>query len=220
MPPETRKVREFARREQDILRVAAELFGAEGERTISMEKLAGEVGVSVGTIYQHFKNKNEIYAHLFIEKDLERLRHISNIDRTLPVLQQIRVLARNYVDFYFENPLAYRVLVDFERRAAFEKLGPELSAKVKRQRELGMEFTENILRRALEQGAIPNMPPAFAGCASWALFHGSLELMLAQYFDGKIDDWHAYFSFAEDLLIAGLVGYTNSSLVNAKVLAN
>ena len=61
----TRKQREIRDREAQILEVAREhLLGGGGYLGLSMDRIAAEMEYSKGTIYQHFRNKEEILIAL------------------------------------------------------------------------------------------------------------------------------------------------------------
>ena len=77
MQKEPRKVREFRRREQEILDTALKLFLEQGEDSVTVEMIADAVCIGKGTIYKHFKSKAEIYLRLMLdyERDLNELLH-------------------------------------------------------------------------------------------------------------------------------------------------
>ncbi|MHA1134916.1 MAG: TetR/AcrR family transcriptional regulator [Candidatus Thorarchaeota archaeon] len=51
-----------------ILEAAYELFAEKGYRGSSMREIAERSGIKAGSIYNHFKNKEEIFEAVFIEK--------------------------------------------------------------------------------------------------------------------------------------------------------
>ncbi|PHS14133.1 MAG: TetR family transcriptional regulator [Blastopirellula sp.] len=63
----TRKQREIQQREMQILEVSRRMLGDRGYLWLSMDRVAEEMEYSKGTIYQHFKNKEEIILALAIE---------------------------------------------------------------------------------------------------------------------------------------------------------
>ena len=74
-----RKIREFERREQDILSAALELFAGERWESVTVTQIARQAGIGKGTVYKHFASKDEIYARLaldFFNGLLERSRQI------------------------------------------------------------------------------------------------------------------------------------------------
>src|SRR4029079_14052764 len=51
-------------RRSDILRVALRLFNERGTAEVSTNHIAAELGISVGNLYWHFKDKKEIVIAL------------------------------------------------------------------------------------------------------------------------------------------------------------
>jgi AcrR family transcriptional regulator len=63
----SRKQREILDREQLILRTAREIFRTRGYLGLNMNRVAEELQYAKGTIYQHFKNKEEIILAMAAE---------------------------------------------------------------------------------------------------------------------------------------------------------
>jgi len=59
-----RKQQEIQQREKDILRVAARMFLEEGYHGLNMDQIAQEIGCSKGTVYGHFRNKEDILMEM------------------------------------------------------------------------------------------------------------------------------------------------------------
>jgi AcrR family transcriptional regulator len=64
MGPETRKQREIQRREAQILDVARRMLAEEGYLKLNMDRIAREIEYAKGTVYQHFRNKEDIVLAL------------------------------------------------------------------------------------------------------------------------------------------------------------
>ncbi|WP_163024961.1 TetR/AcrR family transcriptional regulator, partial [Pseudomonas viridiflava] len=77
MQKEPRKVREFRRREQEILDTALKLFLEQGEDSVTVEMIADAVGIGKGTIYKHIKCRARIYMRVMLdyERDWRELLH-------------------------------------------------------------------------------------------------------------------------------------------------
>lgn len=73
MPTSTRKQREIAEREQLVLDVAAHMLVERGYLGMTMDRIAAATEYSKGTIYQHFRNKEEILAALAVESAERRV---------------------------------------------------------------------------------------------------------------------------------------------------
>ena len=64
----TRKEREALMHRQEILNAALELFTKNGLHNVTMNQIAIESEYSVGTLYNFFKNKEELYKELIVNK--------------------------------------------------------------------------------------------------------------------------------------------------------
>ena len=70
----TRKQREIAEREEQILRLARPILLREGYQALSMDRLATLMEYAKGTLYNHFPNKEEIVIALAVESMELRFR--------------------------------------------------------------------------------------------------------------------------------------------------
>ena len=63
----SRKQREIEEREAKILQVARQILASEGYIKLNMDRIAAEIEYAKGTVYQHFRNKEDIIVALDIE---------------------------------------------------------------------------------------------------------------------------------------------------------
>lgn len=63
----TPKQREIHLRKQQTLDVARAIFRDRGYLGLNMDRVASEMGISKGTLYQHFKNKEEVLLAMAVE---------------------------------------------------------------------------------------------------------------------------------------------------------
>jgi AcrR family transcriptional regulator len=148
-----------ARREA-ILDVARDVFLEEGYATASMSAIAARLGGSKGTLYNYFKNKEELFAayvvrHCAWQRDamFEISAEVDDIRATL-----IKV-GRTYLsivlsDFSLSN---FRVIVAEAQRTpaighAFYETGPKS----------GAELLGGILERAADRGQLKVSDPVHA----------------------------------------------------------
>jgi len=134
-----RKIREFERREQEILSAALELFSGERWESVTVTQIAKRVDIGKGTVYKHFASKDEIYARLaldFFNGLLERSHQIPLGDD--PVAN-MRKAFRDALFYHLEhqeyaNVRQYVFRAGFWERLsktyveAFEKLDAEFGA--------------------------------------------------------------------------------------------
>jgi len=78
----TRKERQHEQSRQEILAAALDLFSEKGFHTVSMQQVAEKAGFAVGTLYNFFSGKEELFAAL-MRLCAERVAEV-----VLPILDQ------------------------------------------------------------------------------------------------------------------------------------
>ncbi|MGN0712926.1 MAG: TetR/AcrR family transcriptional regulator [Anaerovoracaceae bacterium] len=94
-----RIVKEAAERRNEILDVAERLFCTKGYDSTSTNDILAEIGIARGTLYYHFKNKEDILDGMIDRVLDEVIRKAGSIalDESVPVLERLTrtVLAAN-----------------------------------------------------------------------------------------------------------------------------
>ncbi len=60
-----------------ILQLSLQLFNERGERSVTTNHIAAELGMSPGNLYYHFRNKNEIIKELMEQYQAETLEMLA-----------------------------------------------------------------------------------------------------------------------------------------------
>lgn len=113
-----RRLREFARREGEILQAALSLFNGDDWEQVTIDKIAAKAEIGKGTVYKHFVSKDEIYARLAIRQDQDLLATLLDVDKTVPVLDQLKTFITHYWS-QTDLDTAARNLAQFCSREAF-----------------------------------------------------------------------------------------------------
>ncbi len=107
----TRSLEDIRLMREKVAQAAALLFRDEGYASVSMRRLAREVGCTPMTLYAYFDSKADILSHLWegvygdLFADLTRLaREIED-----PALR-LGAVANHYVDFWVRHPELYRLV--------------------------------------------------------------------------------------------------------------
>jgi AcrR family transcriptional regulator len=100
------------------LTAAREILAAEGVRALNARRVAGEIGVAVGTLYNLFENFDEVILTL----NLETLEALEQAFTALPPLTPdpeaaILTIAEAYLDFTDANRNRWASLLEFKTAA-------------------------------------------------------------------------------------------------------
>lgn len=126
--PDDAKARTRAR----ILRAATELFIQRGYRATSVDEVAKQAGVAKGTVYLHFKNKNDLMYEAIVHEKMQLFPPFQTLLRTV---HEPAARLRGYVELALLSmhraPLTRRLVSgDREMFLVIEELPPERRAQI------------------------------------------------------------------------------------------
>lgn len=165
-----------------ILDVTRGLLIQQGLTQLSIRMIARAVGCSVGSIYFHFKNKDEL-IHALIEEGFDKL--VALQDATEAAItdprSRLSALCRNYYNFALSNPEYYEIMFTLkpERMARYPA---EKYRKARRSVEVVSRAVEAYSRQ--QQTNVPH--PYLAAHLIWCFMHGIVTLMQARRIDRSI----------------------------------
>ena len=117
-----------------ILQISLQLFNERGERAVTTNHIAAELGISPGNLYYHFRNKQEIIKELMEQYQKETLDMLSlPDDRIVNANDKIRyfqVLSSQLWEYRFLHRDVYHLI---ENNDDFRKLYPRFAGKVMQQ---------------------------------------------------------------------------------------
>ncbi|MFZ1890458.1 MAG: helix-turn-helix domain-containing protein [Candidatus Binataceae bacterium] len=178
------KVRERRREQNDaradrIMAAAARVFVRHGVENATMEMIAREAKVAVGTIYLHFASRDEVYLNLRADRGQQLgLGYREVRARSLAPLDEIRMLAQVYIEYLDESadpilvsePTPYYEIRKRLRRSseirAFDR-GSKISYEV-------FHLFEGSVKRAFDGGLITDpLGPTGVTIAIWSILNGA-----------------------------------------------
>lgn len=119
---------------QRILQTSLALFNQRGERVVTTNHIAAELGISSGNLYYHFKNKQAIIRELFEQYQQDTLSLLAlPEDRELTPADKIRyfqVLSQQLWLYRFLHRDVYHLI---ESIADFQELYPRFACQIMRQ---------------------------------------------------------------------------------------
>jgi AcrR family transcriptional regulator len=150
-PPKKQRLRDKRpERYQELLRVATRVLATEGYAAMNVNRIAEEAGVGVGTLYNYFDDKDDLFlacveAAAAIDLQLKQER----IDLEQPVVEVLRTIFRVDQELTVADPDGQRLL-----RSVFYGINSHLPVgKVAQQMYSGsIELVEQVLEKGIDQG--------------------------------------------------------------------
>jgi len=177
MQPLTRKEREFARREQEIIDAALSLFESPNWEQVTVDQIAKKAEIGKGTVYKHFSSKDEIYACIAIEFHERLLAEFKVISHDLPVDQMMKEVIRRSFEISLSSQAHARVSFYCKRVDYVERLNEAYQAKFERIEAQFEVFIGGILDAGIQQGIIPERPHEHLIIGLEATFDGAMSMI-------------------------------------------
>ncbi len=96
-----------------ILQSALSIVENHGVSALSTRKIASNIGYTVGTIYQYFKNKHALILALNAQTLAKLEDAIQQVDKTMPPKQALLQYAKIYVDFAQNHQHLWSMLFNY-----------------------------------------------------------------------------------------------------------
>jgi len=192
-------VKEF--RTGEILRAAREVIAELGLGEASMERIAQGAGISKGTIYLYFQNKEQLLMRAVqqaFEELMERLEHA--ISRAPSARERLRALIQASLDHAMENQGFFRALME---PLGFGPEGAsELARRFADQNEQYVALVANLIEQGSRAGEFRDLPPRLVAVGLAGAMRGAIGERIATGATDSVPDTHAIL----DLLLHGVIG--------------
>lgn len=175
----TRKEKEHLFRRQEIMETAERLFGQKGFFKTTMMEIAQQSQFAIGTLYQFFKSKEEIYCSLLEEKANQFFNFVRNRVESAQGLDKIRALTLARLEFaqrnmnFFKIFLAERIYFEWDIKAEFGEKIHYLYLSF-------IDYVTDLMGELVEKGLLKNVNPrdlaiSLIGMTNSMLFQMFLE---------------------------------------------
>ena len=203
----TRKERDFARREQEILQAALSLFDSPNWEQVTVDQIAKQAEIGKGTVYKHFSTKDEIYACIALEFHERLLAKYRMIDHELPVDHVMREVIRQSFEMYLACQAHARVSLYCKRADYIERLSESYQEKFEQLEKSFDVFIGSVLETGIEQGIIPKRPHQHLIIGLEATFEGAMSMIwntdISCHSQLEQDE---FVSVVSEYMVAGLMG--------------
>jgi len=203
MGVQERKVREFNRRESEILSAALVLFRRDDWEFVTVEEIAQKAEVGKGTIYKHFESKDEIYARLALDFNRTLLEQFRRVDTSLPVTVRFREMTRLAWEAHVASHELHRVVLYCGRAEFRRNLPASIADEYEAIERETSEITGALIQQGVDEGLFPRKPLGTLLFGAQSAFWGAVQLIWSGFL-GEPDRAH-YCDEISNFILAGLI---------------
>jgi AcrR family transcriptional regulator len=159
------------RNREKILATALRLFTQYGVDATPTSRISKEAGVSTGTLFHYFPDKDRLVGALYLSIKKEMAAAIrNNAGLSLPTKQRIEKAIRGFIFWGVANPLKVRFI---DQCYNYPGIGEDV------QQEIYEEFSwmEGLMEAAIREGLLPDLPFEFHGTMLYQIMSGILSLI-------------------------------------------
>ncbi len=196
-----RKLREFKRREEDIILAAFDLFAEYGVESVTIDMIAEAAEVGKGTIYKHFASKNEIFAVLVIRNGNELAQGLAGVDPNAPVIAQMKQTMRFFWEMCTADIRKFAVYRKCDQMLLMDDMTPEVLEDFTKQHTLKNEFIRGLCKRAIDEQIFRDESVDNLVAAAMGIFSGIFDTILA----GEIKPSEELYQIVEDMIFKGFM---------------
>jgi AcrR family transcriptional regulator len=160
-----RKEREFNLRRTEILEQAQRIFASKGFHNTSVAEIAGASGFAVGTLYQFFESKEQLYISMVTEKLNMMYSGVQeSVGKETDIVKKIEVMVASQFHFV-ENNTEFCSLFIRGEHLSLSAGGIELRKQLKTDYAAQIALTEKVMREGIQAGLLKRMDPRMMAAA-------------------------------------------------------
>lgn len=179
---ENRKKREKEQRIESIIEAAKRIFITKGYLGATMDEIALEVEISKPTLYQYFKNKDDLYFSLLIPF-LDELGHNQLvIEKKLLEGKYasgellLHQMFKGFYKAYAKDPGLFAIFQMVQQTGIIWEHSDDTKTRFADTFRRWGDLNRTILRQAMDRGLIREMDPYSLACVLWGMFSGIVQL--------------------------------------------
>ncbi len=167
---------------ENILMTALRLFAQDGYESVSVSKIAGELGMTKGALYRHYKNKRDIFNSIFeriCQLDIERSKKAGFPEKEKDFFSNTSVgSVKAYVESQFYYWTEDEIACNFRRMLTLEQYrSPEMTKMYQKVLTSGpVNFIEDLFRIMMKQGTWRKGSPKQMAVEFYAPFYLLLSI--------------------------------------------
>ncbi len=173
-----RRLREKSQRRRNILEAAARVFKSKGFFNATMEEIANEAELSVGTLYLYYKSKEELYISMVFEAMDVFYEHLHKIlNEPLKPHRKIKKVWEFFYRFKLNYPIYFNILLLLNNRGFTEWISKDIIDEINRKSGKNFHLAEEIIVECMKAGIYKKMNPRTIVDILWSTFIGLVQFI-------------------------------------------
>jgi AcrR family transcriptional regulator len=174
-----RKEREFNLRRAEILEQAEKIFAAKGFHNTTVAEIAGASGFAVGTLYQFFESKEQLYTVMLTEKLNRMYSGIrASVAMEADTTRKIECLVASQFRFVENNAEFCSIFIRGDHLSLSEG-SAALRKRMVADYTVHVSFTEDVLRDGIRAGVLKEMDPRMMAAVLTGIINSCASKWLA-----------------------------------------
>ncbi len=176
------RTKEKSVRIREIQRAAKKIFFDNGFANTTMEQIARKAGVSKGTIYLYFKNKDDLYVSLMMPVLEELGRNMSEVENKIEqnIYQSKRDFLEDFLNAYKKtyeyDPDGIRIIQAFQQGNHFSAMSKETLLMINNRAMTNYAISRRLFKEGRKAGLVRVEDPVKFSDIMWAMFIGIVQL--------------------------------------------
>ncbi len=177
-----RKTEEKRQRIQSIIESAKRVFFSKGYIQATMDEIALGAKISKPTIYQYFKNKDDLFFSLMmpvvedIGRQLEKIEKRLNEGKYTNGGRLLGDLFKAFYHCYEVSPDTFRIVQLFQQTRLVAEFDPDVRATLNEKGRYNFELGRRIMQGGMQKGFIKDVNPYSLADLMWGLTVGVIQL--------------------------------------------
>jgi AcrR family transcriptional regulator len=160
-----RKEREFNLRRAEILEQAEKIFSAKGFHNTTVAEIAAASGFAIGTLYQYFESKENLYTAMLTEKlNLMYSDIRESVAGETDIVKKIERLVASQFRFVENNSAFCQIFIRGDYLALSEG-SVELRKRMATDYTVHFSLIEEVIREGIRVGFLKGMDPGMMAAA-------------------------------------------------------
>lgn len=180
-----RKLREKEALRQRILEAARDIYLREGPDALSIRKVARAIEYSPGTIYLHYRDKDDLLLELHRDAFRRKGGLFGPLMSITDPVARLEAMGRAYIHHALENAADFHLMfVDECPISRMVETGEEWTNG-----DTVMDMLRNTIQQGIDQGSMrPDIVPETMTVILWSLVHGCATLLTGTRLSMVVDD--------------------------------